>query len=187
MELVEKAICFAAQVHDGQIRKMNNIPFILHPCEAAAIVATVTDDCEVCAAAALHDVIEDAGVSEEQIRAEFGDRVTELVLAETEDKMRTLPPDASWRTRKEESLEVLEKTEDLAVLILWLGDKLSNMRSLARDYRKIGDGVFSFFHEKRKSEQAWYYGRIAELLSPLSGCWAYREYKMLFDEVFGDV
>ena len=63
MELVSEAISFAAKAHDGMRRKTGNAPYILHPMEAAVIVGTMTDDQNVIAAAALHDVVEDAGIS----------------------------------------------------------------------------------------------------------------------------
>lgn len=48
--LLNKAIIFATQVHDGQLRKGSNSPYILHPLEAAAIVSTITLDEEIIAA-----------------------------------------------------------------------------------------------------------------------------------------
>ena len=66
MELVSQAISFAVKVHDGMRRKKKNIPYILHPMEAAVIVGTMTEDQELIAAAVLHDVVEDAGVTIEE-------------------------------------------------------------------------------------------------------------------------
>ena len=108
MELVSEAIVFAAQAHDGMRRKKSRSPYILHPMEAAVIVGTMTDDQHLIAAAALHDVVEDAGIDMEQIEEKFGKRVRELVASETEDKRADLPPESTWRIRKEESLEVLK-------------------------------------------------------------------------------
>ena len=69
-ELLNRAILFAVRAHDGQRRKGGNIPYILHPLEAAAIAATLTEDEEVLAAAVLHDVVEDTGTPLAAIRAE---------------------------------------------------------------------------------------------------------------------
>ena len=60
--------------------------------EAAVIVSTMTDDQEVIAAAALHDVVEDAGITMETIEEQFGTRVRKLVESETEDKRADRPP-----------------------------------------------------------------------------------------------
>jgi (p)ppGpp synthase/HD superfamily hydrolase len=82
MELVSEAIAFAVKAHDGMRRKKSDAPYILHPMEAAVIVGTMTDDQNLIAAAALHDVVEDAGVTIEEIEEKFGKRVRELVAAD---------------------------------------------------------------------------------------------------------
>ena len=115
MELVSEAVAFAVRAHDGMRRKKSEAPYILHPMEAAVIVGTMTDDQNLIAAAALHDVVEDAGVTIEEVGEKFGKRVQELVQSETEDKREELPPADTWRIRKEESLEVLKNTDDIAV------------------------------------------------------------------------
>ena len=99
MELVSEAIVFAAKAHDGMRRKKSEAPYILHPMEAAVIVGTMTDDQNLIAAAALHDVVEDAGITLEEIKEKFGQRVWELVQSETEDKREELPPAQTWRIR----------------------------------------------------------------------------------------
>ena len=157
MELVSEAIAFAVKAHDGMRRKKSDAPYILHPLEAAVIVGTMTDDQNLIAAAVLHDVVEDAGVTIEEIEAKFGKRVRELVGSETEDKRADLPPSDTWRIRKEESLDVLKNTDDVAVLIVWLGDKLANMRSIYRDFKLEGIKMWQRFNQKDANEQEWYY------------------------------
>ena len=185
MELVSEAIAFAVKVHDGMRRKKSNLPYILHPMEAAVIVATMTDDQNLIAAAALHDVVEDAGVAIEEIEEKFGKRIRELVASETEDKRADLPPSATWHIRKEESLAVLEATKDIGVLMVWLGDKLANMRSIYRDWKVEGDAMWQKFNQKNVAEQAWYYRSIIALTERLSGTSAWIEYKTLTELVFG--
>ena len=185
MELVSEAIAFAVKAHDGMRRKKSNAPYILHPMEAAVIVGTMTDDQNLIAAAALHDVVEDADVSIEEIEEKFGERVRGLVESETEDKRADLPPESTWRIRKEESLTVLKNTDDIGVLMVWLGDKLANMRSLYRDFKVEGDAMWQRFNQKDVNEQAWYYRSIAKLTEPLSDTSAWLEYKTLTGLVFG--
>ena len=185
MELVSEAIAFAVKAHDGMRRKKSESPYILHPMEAAVIVGTMTDDQNVIAAAALHDVVEDAGITIEEIEARFGKRVRELVESETEDKRADLPPTDTWRIRKEESLSVLKNADDVAVLMVWLGDKLANMRSIYRDFKVEGVGMWQKFNQKDVNEQAWYYCSIAKLTERLSDTSAWIEYKTLTDIVFG--
>ena len=185
MELVSEAIVFAVKAHDGMRRKKSNAPYILHPMEAAVIVGTMTDDQNLIAAAALHDVVEDADISIEEVEAKFGKRVRELVESETENKRADLPSSDTWRIRKEESLTILKNTEDIAVLMVWLGDKLANMRSLYRDFKIEGDAMWQRFNQKDVNEQAWYYRSIADLTTRLSDTSAWLEYKTLTELVFG--
>ena len=79
MELGSEAIAFAVKAHDGMRRKKGESPYILHPMEAAVIVGTMSDDQDLIAAAALHDVVEDAGITLDEVEARFGKRVRELV------------------------------------------------------------------------------------------------------------
>lgn len=81
MEIVEKARVFATAAHAAaaQLRKYTNEPYIVHPREVAKIVGTVPHSYEMLAAAWLHDVVEDTGVTLETIRAEFGSSVADLV------------------------------------------------------------------------------------------------------------
>ena len=166
-------------------RKKGNAPYILHPMEAAVIVGTMTDDQNLIAAAVLHDVVEDADIAIEEIEERFGSRVRELVQSETEDKRADRPPAETWRIRKEESLAVLKNTNDIAVLMVWLGDKLANMRSLYRDWKVEGDAMWQRFNQKDISQQAWYYREILTLTQRLSNTSAWLEYKTLTELVFG--
>ena len=185
MELVSEAIAFAVKAHDGMRRKKSDAPYILHPMEAAVIVGSMTDDQNLIAAAALHDVVEDADITIEEIEEKFGKRVRELVESETEDKRADLPPASTWRIRKEESLEVLKNTDDIGVLMVWLGDKLANMRSIYRDFKVEGNAMWQRFNQKDVSEQAWYYRSIVALTKALSGTSAWLEYRTLTELVFG--
>ena len=185
MELVSEAIAFAVKAHDGMRRKKNESPYILHPMEAAVIVGTMSNDQNLIAAAALHDVVEDADISIEEIEEKFGKRVRELVESETEDKRADLPPSDTWRIRKEESLGVLKNTDDTAVLMVWIGDKLANMRSIYRDWKIEGDAMWQRFNQKDVNQQAWYYRSIIDLTERLSNTSAWLEYKTLTELVFG--
>ena len=185
MEQVSEAIAFAVKAHDGMRRKKSGTPYILHPMEAAVIVGTMTDDQNLIAAAALHDVVEDAGITIEEIEERFGKRVRELVQSETENKRADLPPAETWRIRKEESLAVLKNTKDMGVLMVWLGDKLANMRSLYRDWKVEGDAMWQRFNQKDARQQAWYYHSIVTLTQRLSNTSAWLEYKTLTELIFG--
>ena len=183
MNVFEEAVAFAMEAHSGQTRKMSNTPYILHPLEVAAIAGTMTDELEVMAAAVLHDTVEDCNVDPYVIRDKFGSRVYALVMAETEDKMLDISLVDSWKTRKQDSLIVLENTKDRGVKILWLSDKLSNMRSFYRESEKSGGEFLTHLHQKDPKLQYWYFSSIARLLeSELGDTDAYREYVYLLDK-----
>ena len=185
MDKVTKAIIFAANAHDGMCRKKDETPYVLHPLEAAAIVGTMTSDQDVISAAVLHDIVEDTHISIDELEAEFGERVRALVETETEEKRHDLPPSETWKLRKEESLNVLRSAEDTAVLMLWLGDKLANMRSFYRIHQREGDAMWQSFNQCDPQQQEWYYRTIAELTSPLKEYHAWKEYNELVKLVFG--
>ena len=172
----DKAVKFATEAHSGTERRGKAYPYILHPMEAASIVATITNDQEMLAAAILHDTVEDTDVTIEQIREQFGERVAKLVQHET----APLDESLSWRECK----TIQAKPYDSKVVAL--GDKLSNMRDIAWDYRKVGDEVWKLFHAPNgKSDVEWYYRSLGNALSELSETLAYQEFVSLLKEVFG--
>lgn len=184
-DLISKAMMFAIAAHSGQFRKDNRTPAIIHAMEAAVIVASMTSDPEVMAAAILHDTIEDTDVTAEQIEKMFGDRVSALVATETEDKHREISAADSWMLRKQESIDELSHITDINAKILWLGDKLSNMRSFYRMYVKQGSAMWDRFHQKDPAKHEWYYRAILRELAVLSDEEAYKEYSWLVDQIFG--
>ena len=184
-DLVSEAIAFSAMVHDGMRRRKSDAPYILHPMEVGAIVGTMTDDQEVIAAGVLHDVVEDAGITLKEVGEKFGQRVMELVASETENKREELPPEDTWRIRKEESLEKLRTTNDIEVSMLWIGDKLSNIRAIYRDFLIDGNAVWDKFHQSDIKVQGWYYRSIMKYTERLSHTLAWIEYKTLVEKIFG--
>ena len=82
-------------------------------------------------------------------------------------------------------MEVLKNTKDIGVLIVWIGDKLANMRAIYRDFKVEGDAMWQRFNQSDVSQQAWYYCSIAELTRALSDTSAWLEYKTLTELVFG--
>lgn len=183
-ELLTKAITFSAQVHEGQVRKVDKSPYILHPLEVAAIAGTLTQDEDILAAALLHDTVEDTSTTIQEILDRFGERIASYVAQESENKRAGQRPSDTWKIRKEESLVHLRQTTDDNVRILWLADKLSNLRSMYRAYLCLGDELFQCFNQKEKAEHAWYHKQIAVCLSPLHNTLAYREYTELINKLF---
>jgi myo-inositol-1(or 4)-monophosphatase len=186
LSMLDEAIIFAVNAHSGYMRKGSKIPYILHPLEAAAIAAAITEDERVLAAAVLHDVVEDTYVDIEAVQAKFGDYVSGLVAAETENKREGVPKEDTWRIRKQETIEHLMHSPSRDVKILTLGDKLSNMRAIYKDYKAVGNEVWMRFNQKDSSQHAWYYRAVLEVTSELHEYPAWQELKNLVAEVFGE-
>lgn len=187
MNVYEEALIFATEAHQGQTRKFSPLPYIIHPLEVSTIIATLTEDLNVMSAGLLHDTIEDCGVDPLEIRRRFGPRVFQLVLSETEDKHPGKSEEETWQQRKEESLMVLEHTTDIDVKRLWLGDKLSNIRSFYRAFLLDGHKIWQTLHQKDPSKQAWYYRTIVKSLYELKDTAAYAELNYLIEEIFKGV
>ena len=186
MNLLEEAICFAVAAHAGMVRKDGTTPYILHPLEAASICSTVSSDPAILAAAVLHDTVEDTDVTPEEIRERFGERVAALVASETEDAFPELSAEDSWALRKEASLRHLKEAAGRDVKILWLGDKLSNLRSFYRLFRKEGSAMWLRLHQKDPARQAWYYRGVAEALSELAETDAWQELHYYIETIFAE-
>ena len=182
-ELLDRAILFAVKAHAGTERRGKGFPYIVHPMEAMEIVATITPDQELLAAAALHDTVEDTDVTVEQIREEFGDRVAELVASESDEMPAGVSEEDSWHARKQAAIDRLAGASRDAKMVA-LGDKLSNMRAIARDYAVQGDALWNLFHAKDPKDHAWHYRGLADALKELDGTFAYQEFVKLIDQVF---
>lgn len=182
--ILEKAISFATQAHQGLPRKGTQTPYILHPMEAAAIVSSMTNDVEVMAAAVLHDVLEDTAITEEQLRIEFGNRITDYVCAESENKREGQPAAESWRLRKQETIDELRRETRIEVKMIALGDKLSNIRAINWDFQNIGDVLWDRFNQKEKAQIRWYYRSVADAIKELSQFPAWRELDYLIKKTF---
>lgn len=144
MEVVERARIFATAAHSAvaQLRKYTMEPYIVHPREVADIVATVDHTPEMLAAAWLHDVVEDTGVTNEVIRAEFGDKIAELVGWLT-DVSR--PEQGNRATRK-----AIDRAHTAAApaeaQTIKLADLISNTKSIVEHDEKFAR---TYLEEKR--------------------------------------
>ena len=134
-ELVERARQFAAEAHAAihHVRRYSKEPYIVHPRAVAALVAQVTDDAEVLAAAWLHDVVEDTPVELPQIEAEFGPRVARLVSDLTDVSRRT---DGNREVRK--GIDLLHTQQACpAAKTVKLADLIDNARSITKHDPKL--------------------------------------------------
>jgi guanosine-3',5'-bis(diphosphate) 3'-pyrophosphohydrolase len=128
LELIERALRFSASAHRGQ-KRMSGEDFVSHSIGVALILAEQLLDSTTIAAALLHDVVEDSDVRTEDIAKEFGSEIAGIVDGLT--KISSL----TFRSSAEEQVEnyrklLLSIAKDARVIIIKLGDRLHNMRTL---------------------------------------------------------
>ncbi|MBS1887948.1 MAG: bifunctional (p)ppGpp synthetase/guanosine-3',5'-bis(diphosphate) 3'-pyrophosphohydrolase [Actinobacteria bacterium] len=127
-EKVERAFDFACERHADQ-KRYSGDEFITHPVGVAQICAGMRLDTETLCAALLHDTVEDTSASLEEIRAEFGDEIAQLVDGVT--KLTGM----NFESRDERQAENYRKmmvamATDVRVILIKLADRLHNMRTL---------------------------------------------------------
>ncbi|MBY8069517.1 bifunctional GTP diphosphokinase/guanosine-3',5'-bis pyrophosphate 3'-pyrophosphohydrolase [Vibrio fluvialis] len=128
IEALRQSYVVARDAHEGQTRSSGE-PYIIHPVAVARILAEMRLDLETLQAALLHDVIEDCDVTKEDLEAQFGHTVAELVDGVSKlDKLK-------FRDRKEAQAEnfrkmVLAMVQDIRVILIKLSDRTHNMRTL---------------------------------------------------------
>lgn len=129
MTLIERAELFARAAHGaiGQKRKYTHEPYVVHLAEVAALVAGHGGDDAMVAAAWLHDVVEDTGITLGEVERHFGADVAELVFALT-DVSR--PDDGNRAKRKELDRRHVAKGSPRAKTIK-LADIISNISTIA--------------------------------------------------------
>lgn len=185
-QILDRALHFAIDAHANTERKGKGFPYVVHLLEAVEIVATLTSDIELLAAAALHDVIEDTPYTFDDLQAIFGTRIATIVEAESDMPVPNLSDRESWRQRKQAAIDRLA-TAPVEVKMVALGDKLSNMRAIARDYQALGDALWARFHAPNgRPDHAWHYRGLAQSLAALAGTHAYNEFVNLIQETFAD-
>lgn len=151
VELIRQAYICAEQAHDGQFRRSGE-PYIIHPIAVATILADLHLDHQTLMAALLHDVIEDTEVSKEELAAQFGDSVAELVdgvskLTQIEFKSKAEAQAENFRKM------TLAMAKDIRVILVKLADRLHNMRTLG-----------PLNHEKRRRIA----GETLEIYAPIA-------------------
>jgi (p)ppGpp synthase/HD superfamily hydrolase len=122
----QAAIAYASYLHEGQRRKADGEPFILHPLEVASLLYYAGAPDHVIAAGVLHDTIEKTDVTASDLRERFGPRVAELVLAVSEDEQIS-----SYAQRKAALCDRAAGAGEEALMVL-AADKVSKARELRR-------------------------------------------------------
>ena len=133
-KLITEADTFAARAHKGQLRRSGD-PFINHPREVAKILLGWRMDASTVTAALLHDTVEDTAATANEIEANFGAEVAQLVDGVTNLGQVDFVPTKQTSARQEASNENIRKlllamSKDLRVITIKLADRLHNMRTL---------------------------------------------------------
>lgn len=134
-ELIQRAYQRAQVAHEGQFRKSGE-PYLVHCIAVARILAGMGLDPTTIAAGILHDVVEDTGITVQDISEEFNPKIAELVDGVT--KLKQLPIEVEARNGSKPSdreMEYLRKMflamgSDFRVILIKLADRLHNMRTL---------------------------------------------------------
>lgn len=139
-DLTSRALEFALRAHEGQVRKGDGKPYIIHPVGVALIVTQFSTEDTIVAAALLHDTVEDTQTTIEDIQKNFGSDVAKIVSDVTEHD-KSLP----WRERKELAIAHVSEM-DPASLIVKTADKVNNLESLYALIWKEGLDVMKKFN-----------------------------------------
>ena len=157
----ESALAFACSQHHGQRRKGSGAPYVTHPLAVASIVGQYGGDEDQAIAGLLHDVMEDCGVTRQQLADRYGERVAAIVDACTDTTEQPKPP---WRARKEAHIAKVRK-QPAEVKLVISADKLHNAVCIVRDSRRasVGADVWERFTADRDGV-LWYYRAMAAAL-----------------------
>ena len=122
--LTREALHFAASRHAGQTRETDDIPFVTHPVEVACLLHEAGYSDEVVAAGVLHDVLEDTDAEQAELERRFGARVTELVVAVSDD------PSIEDKAERKAALRLQVARAGECAAVVFAADKVSKVREL---------------------------------------------------------
>jgi len=153
-----EAVAYARRAHDGQRRRVDGAPFILHPLEVASLLYYAGAPDHLIAAGVLHDAIEKAHVVASDLREGFGSRVAVLVLAVSEDERIN-----GYAQRKAALREQVGRAGEEA-LMLFAADKLSKVRELHLDPTAPGKSLSSGAIARSRGRRLTHYRNCLALL-----------------------
>lgn len=176
----ERALTFAARKHASQVRNGTVIPYVSHLLAVASLVLEQGGDEDQAIAALLHDTVEDCGGRPvlEEIRGAFGERVAYIVDACTDSYEEPKPP---WIERKRAYVDRLA-SEPNEVILVSLADKVHNARTIAADYRALGEAFWRRFRAS-KQQVLWYERALVEVFRPKGRSPLFDELEKLVDEI----
>jgi guanosine-3',5'-bis(diphosphate) 3'-pyrophosphohydrolase len=152
IDIIMRAYEKAQRAHKDQYR-LSGEPFIIHPLEVALILANLNLDTNTIAAALLHDVVEDTGITKSDLKNEFNEEVALLVDGVT--KISSLKKKSKHIEQAQNLRKMLMATiKDVRVILIKLADKLHNMRTI-------------MFHPESKKQRIA--REVLDIYAPLAG------------------
>ncbi len=155
---LERAMRWAAQSHEGQTRRSSHTPYFEHVAAVALVLVGAGFVEDVVIAGLLHDLVEDTGVTLDEVSARFGLAVAEIVRHCSEVKTDSGGKKRPWSDRKRDHLAALAFAP-LEARAVVLADKLHNLVSIELDLTE-NRPVWSEFHAERSQVIRYYHAMI---------------------------
>lgn len=176
--MINEAIHFATKAHEGQVRKVDQSPFIFHPLAVGIMLSDAGANEDTIIAGILHDTVEDTDVTLQAIDETFGAHVAHLVDGCSENKA------LSWEERKQQTMDALQKAS-VEICLVTCADKIHNLQASVDGVKEAGKAFFDHFN-RGYNDQKWYYGTIKEILETrIPNELLLATYRDLYEKVFG--
>jgi|GEM_PF-770171 len=156
---VEIALRMACKYHFGQMRKGDDKQYIIHILEISKLLfgrGGIKVDWEIIAASLCHDLLEDTDCPESEIEKWCGPEVLKIVKAVSNDSS------LEWEEKKEKYIESVKKGGEKAMIVC-LADKVVNLESLLKIYKKEGEKVWVRFNRGR-DKKLWFEKAVLQML-----------------------
>jgi (p)ppGpp synthase/HD superfamily hydrolase len=174
INLIEKAVRISAAAHKDQVRKGDDLPYIIHPFMVALKLVKHNFPDTVIAAALTHDVLEESDFSEDRLKDELCQEVWEIVKAVTNDD--SLP----WEEKKKNYIEAVRRGPEGAKAVA-VADKIHNLESLMIAYQEKGPELWKRFNRGRE-QKLWFENEVLKMLKETWQHPLIEEYQLLLDQ-----
>jgi (p)ppGpp synthase/HD superfamily hydrolase len=148
MNLYEQTLKIAIRAHDGQTRKHDGSAYVSHPIMVGRILEQAGFSGVVVAAGLAHDILEDTSITEEELRADLGDDVVDIVVGVSEDQ--ALP----WEERKEKYVQTVVDGGE-SVWAVSIADKIHNAQDFMCFHKMCGVDSWRVFN-RGKDKKIWF-------------------------------
>ena len=166
--IIQKAFDIAAEQHKGGVRKGGTIPYLSHLLGVSALVIEHGGDEVQAAAALLHDVLEDTGITELKLEELMGKEVTAIVNACSSKKFGDKKEDDPWTTKERYLAKLNAKSNNDRSLLVALADKVHNSETCVNEYPTDPTAKVDYwkkFTSGYQKQKDWYEGLNAGLKS----------------------